>query len=77
MGGKSKLLMFGAKTPFGFGFTAGFKVFNQLLAAFNLDRVAWWVQLKYFLLIKTGINPDIKLLARTLRRQPILLCKER
>jgi len=77
MGGKPKLLMFGAQAPFGFGFTARFEVFNQLLTAFNLGRVAWWVQLKYFLLIIIGMNPDINILALTLRRQPILLCKER
>ena len=57
MGGKPKLLMFGAQAPFGFGFTARFKVFNQLLAVFNLGRVAWWVQLKRFLLIEAGMNP--------------------
>ena len=41
MGGKPKLLMFGAQLPFRLGFTTGLKIFNQLLTVFNGGRVAW------------------------------------
>ena len=56
MGRKTKFFMFGAEAPFGLGFTTRFKVFNQLLAIFDLGRVAGLVQVKYSMLIMTGMD---------------------
>ena len=45
--GKTEFLMLCAKAPFGLWLTTGLKVFNQLVAVFDMDRVAGYVQINH------------------------------
>ena len=56
IGSKTKFFMFSAQSPFGLWFATGFKIFNQLLAAFNLCRVAGYIQVKHSMLIWAGMH---------------------